>query len=155
MKRRLSSIVNPFYKFTPLVMLGYCLFLVTYDYRAESLPAAVFCLLLFGLLAKLSSRLKQVSLAGDTLYVSNYLRQIRIPLSEVASVEASSIWGWHPLTVAITLRKPTEFGGRVVFVPRGLGYSADEVVADIRAAVAAQHNNGMHPTPPHAASHAR
>src|SRR5215211_5982705 len=142
MKRRLSSIVNPFYKFAPLVMLGYCLFWVTYDFRAGSLPAAVFCLLLFGILAKLSSRLKKVSLAGDTLYVSNYLRRIRIPLSEVASVEASSIWGWQPLTVAIRLRRPAEFGGRIVFIPRGFGYLAEDVAAEVRAAVEAQHNNG-------------
>lgn len=80
-------------------MLGYWLFLVTDDYRAVGLPLAVVCLLMFGILAKLASRLKKVYLAGDTLYVSNYLRQIRIPLSEVASLEASSIWEWEPLNV--------------------------------------------------------
>ncbi|HEX8557993.1 MAG TPA: hypothetical protein VF668_07835 [Pyrinomonadaceae bacterium] len=94
MKRRLSSIINPFYKFAPLAMLGYWLFVVTDDYRAVGgLPMAVIFLLLLGILAKLASRLKKVYLAEDTLYVSNYLRQIRIPLSEVASVEVSSIGG--------------------------------------------------------------
>ncbi|MET0463901.1 MAG: hypothetical protein ABW007_12140 [Chitinophagaceae bacterium] len=146
MKRRLSSIINPFYKFAPQGMLGYWLFLVTDDYRAVGLPLAVGGLLLFGILAKLASRLKKVYLAEDTLYVSNYLRQIRIPLSEVASVEVSSIGGKQPMTVAIRLRRPTEFGRRIVFIPRAFGCLAQDVAAEVRAAVEAQHNNGMHPT---------
>jgi hypothetical protein len=146
MKRRLSSIINPFYKFAPQAMLGYWLFLVTDDYRAVGLPMAVVGLLLFGILAKLASRLKKVYLAGDTLYVSNYLRQIRIPLSEVASVEVSRIWAWQPRTVVIKLRWPTEFGRRIVFIPRACGYWAEDVAAEVWDAVEAQHNNGMHPT---------
>lgn len=147
MKRRLSSIVNPFYKFAPQAMLGYWLFLVTDDYRVVGLPAAVVWLLIFGILAKLSSRLKKVYLAGDTLYVSNYLRQIRIPLSEVTSVEVSDMsgrWKWEPPTIAIRLRWPTEFGRRIVFIPRGLD---EDVAAEIREAAEAQPNNAMHRAP--------
>jgi len=138
--------MNPFYKFTPLVLFGYGLFWLTRDFRVEGLPAGVLWLLLWGLLAKAASRLKGVYLAGDVLYVSNYLRRVRIPLTEVAAVEASSLWGWQPRTVAVELRNGSEFGKRFIFIPKGIGFMAAEVAEELNAAVAAQHNDGTHPT---------
>jgi hypothetical protein len=53
-------------------------------------------------------RLKAVSVDDDHLYVSNYIKEIPIPLSEVSDV-TENVWiNVHPVT--IHLRSPSEFG---------------------------------------------
>jgi hypothetical protein len=48
------------------------------------------------------------------------------------------------MTVAIRLRRPTEFGRRILFIPRAFGFLAYDVAAEVRDAVKAQPNNAMH-----------
>src|SRR5262249_62361427 len=71
-----------------------------------------------------------------SLYVSNYLREIQVPLRQVAAVTENRWVNIHPVT--IQFRSATEFGDRVVFMPRrrwfGWGRS-HPVVAEIRHAV--------------------
>lgn len=146
MKRRLSSAINPIYKLSPLFGFGFDLYWLTVDFRAERLPAGFFFLLGWGLLAKLSSRLKAVYLAGDALYVSNYLRRVRIPLTEVAAVKESSFLGGKQWTVVVELRGRSEFGERIVFIPRWFGFAAHDIAEEIRYAIALQPDNSLHPT---------
>jgi hypothetical protein len=61
-------------------------------------------------------RLKSVSMDDEALYVSNYLKEVRIPLSEVQKVEQDSIPNTHPITV--TFARPTAFGKTIVFMGR-------------------------------------
>lgn len=60
-------------------------------------------------------RLKKVGIFGDSLYVSNYQKEIKIPLSEVADV-TENVWvNIHPVT--IHLKNESEFGNKIVFMP--------------------------------------
>ena len=60
-------------------------------------------------------RLKEVSVDEDFLYVSNYLKEVAIPLSEIQDV-TENVWvNIHPVT--IHLKSPSEFGDKIVFMP--------------------------------------
>ena len=68
-------------------------------------------------LADLKHDLKRVEVDDDALYVSNYLTEIRIPLSEVTAVRENT--GYKSLTtVTISLRTRSAFGKRIEFAPR-------------------------------------
>jgi hypothetical protein len=60
--------------------------------------------------------LKRVRLTQDTLLISNYWREIRVPLRDVHDVTESRWINIHPVT--LHLRHPTAFGSRVVFMPK-------------------------------------
>ena len=60
--------------------------------------------------------LKRVRLTQDTLLISNYWREIRVPLRDVHDVTESRWINIHP--VPLHLRHPTAFGSRVVFMPQ-------------------------------------
>ena len=62
-----------------------------------------------------SIRLKEVSVDDSFLYVSNYLKEVSIPLSEIYDVTESSWVNYHPVT--IHLKSPSEFGDEIVFMP--------------------------------------
>jgi hypothetical protein len=75
--------------------------------------------------------LKRVYLEGENLYVANYLKWVRISLTEVDGIGAS--WwngerGKQP-RITLTLKASSEFGDRIVFSPRGLRLkkAADEL----------------------------
>jgi hypothetical protein len=81
-------------------------------------------------------RLKRVRMDDTSLYVSNYLREIQVPLRQVADVTENRWVNIHPVT--IQFRSATEFGERVVFMPkrRLFGFwRSHPVVAEIRHAV--------------------
>ena len=60
-------------------------------------------------------RLKKVSVSGDFLYISNYFKEIQIPLSNIEKI-TENIWiNIHPVT--IHLRHSSEFGKKIVFMP--------------------------------------
>ena len=68
----------------------------------------------------LSMPLKRVFIEDGALSVSNYLSQIRIPLSDILKVRVNrwvNIGGKSPIT--IELRTPSTFGSRIVFIPTG------------------------------------
>ena len=60
--------------------------------------------------------LKEVSLQGDTLVISDYRRTVEVSLRDVERVKGS-----HPIAsdrITLYFRHPTEFGSRVDFFPR-------------------------------------
>lgn len=61
-------------------------------------------------------RLKKVSADDNFLYVSNYLKEIYIPLSEIYDVTENVWLNIHPVT--IHLKSPSEFGDKIVFMPQ-------------------------------------
>lgn len=61
-------------------------------------------------------RLKEVSVDDDFLYVSNYLKEISIPLSEIYDVTENMWLNSHPVT--IHLQSPSEFGDKITFMPK-------------------------------------
>lgn len=95
------------------------------------------CAVLFPLTAAQCLGLKRVVLGDDALYVSNYLREIAVPLRDIASV-GHSRFGMR--TVVIRLEHEGEFGRSIVFLPKhtfgGLFWSSP-IVDRLRDAVAA------------------
>ena len=61
-------------------------------------------------------RLKNVSVDDHYLYVSNYLKEIVVPLSEIYDVTENRWVNTHPVT--IHLKSPSEFGDKIVFMPK-------------------------------------
>ena len=81
-------------------------------------------------------RLKRVRMDDRALYISNYSKEIVVPLADVAEVTENRWLNIHPVTVAF--HSDTEFGSHVVFMPkaRWLGFwSPHPVVDEIHAAV--------------------
>jgi hypothetical protein len=77
-------------------------------------------------------RLKVVNVDEHFLYVSNYLKEIAIPLSNIYDVTENFWLNTHPVT--IHLKSPSEFGGRIVFMPktRFLFFSSHPVVKELK-----------------------
>ena len=61
------------------------------------------------------ARLKRVRVDDKHIYVSNYRREISIPLSYIADVTEIRWINIHPVTVHF--RKDTEFGRSITFMP--------------------------------------
>ncbi|HQR34411.1 MAG TPA: hypothetical protein PLK30_16850 [Blastocatellia bacterium] len=132
MKERLSSIVTPFYKSAPFVA-GAC-FLVGAIYNFSRVSVGVLMgAFIWCVIAYLATRRwKNVFLENDALYVSNFLKQIRLPLAEIQDVNVSSFWRWQPRTIKLNLKTETEFGRTIVFVPRFMGYEASEIAKELK-----------------------
>ena len=60
--------------------------------------------------------LKRVSIGEGCLRVSNYVREIFIPLTEIVDVKQNRWINSRPIT--IYFREPTEFGDAVKFIPK-------------------------------------
>ena len=116
---------------------------VRYDRSHAQMPPLAFavatgCLVLFPLLAWSYARLKRVAMADGALHVSNFRREIIVPLRDVDRV-------WQPLLsrdlIIIHLARDTEFGDRIVFQPRDMYFArflwAHPMVDRLRDAVAA------------------
>lgn len=77
--------------------------------------------------------LKRVRVDSKSLYVSNYLREITIPLSVIEDITENRWVNIHPVT--IYFRNVTEFGQRITFMPtiRFFGlWSSHPVVAELK-----------------------
>jgi len=89
-----------------------------------------------GLIYWFCVRLKRVELDRNALYVSNYLKEIPIPLRDVEGITENRWANPHPVTVRF--RRDTDFGTSIVFAPkmrwRDLA-SPHPIVAELEAAV--------------------
>lgn len=78
-------------------------------------------------------RLKDVSVDDNYLYVSNFLKEISIPLSEIYDVTENVWLNTHPVT--IHLKRPSEFGDKIIFMPTVRYFSfygSHPVVAELK-----------------------
>ena len=81
-------------------------------------------------------RLKRVELDRNALYVSNYLKEIAVPLRDVEEITENRWVNTHPITVRF--RRDTGFGTSIVFTPtfRLFAFrSPHPIVAELQAAV--------------------
>ena len=76
--------------------------------------------------------LKRVRLDSTNLYVSNYLREISIPITMIVDVTENRWLNIHPVT--IHFRYPTDFGESIKFMPkvRFFGWSSHPIVAELK-----------------------
>jgi hypothetical protein len=135
MTKRLSSLSTPIYKSVHWVVVP--LGIIAWFRNLEhSDPKTILFLILFGAIWHLiTRRWVNVYLEGGVLRVSKGPKTIRVPLVLVAQVKATSWWAGIPRRAVVTLRRRTEFGDKIIFVPRMLGYSTSETVAEIRALI--------------------
>jgi hypothetical protein len=61
-------------------------------------------------------RLKRVQIDDQWLYVSNYVREIRVPLRDIEEVSENRWINIRPVTVRF--RRETEMGSAVIFMPK-------------------------------------
>ena len=61
-------------------------------------------------------RLKRVRINDKALYISNYSNEITVPFANVATVDEIQWFGYR--LVAIGFQTDTEFGSKIVFLPR-------------------------------------
>jgi hypothetical protein len=92
-------------------------------------------------------RLKRVDLDEDSLYISNYLREVRIPLRDIEEVTENRWINIRPVTVEF--RRDTEFGSRITFMPKTRWWGfwlAHPVLGELEAA--ARRSRGLPPERP-------
>ena len=73
-------------------------------------------LVITAILVRLCTRIKRVSLGDGKLYISNYLRQITVSCDLIERATENCWLSINPVT--IHLRQATEFGDRIVFLPK-------------------------------------
>lgn len=149
MRRTLSSPLTFFYKFVfPAGIIGAGLVFAVGQFlgkfrRTDEPPMTGLELLLFiGCLAVITAimgayakSLKRIRVDGRTLYVSNYLKEISIPLSAIVDVTESASRRYFSLS--IHLEQPSAFGAKIVFRPRWRLYwsGTHPLVQEIKAMV--------------------
>lgn len=70
--------------------------------------------------------IKRVSLDDGSIYISNYLKEIRVPLRSIADV-SDTFWGrWlrRGRYIAVTFMHDTAFGEKIVFLPQSMFFSS-------------------------------
>ena len=63
-------------------------------------------------------KLKFVEIDDDYLYISNYVKKIKVPLLEVVEIRENLFINLHP--IFIRFKNDTIFGGQIMFAPKGL-----------------------------------
>ncbi len=83
--------------------------------------------------------LKRVQIDDETLYISNYIRTIAVPFSEIESIKENKLFSTHPIW--ITLRNPTAFGKTIMFSPSWCPpFSSHPIVDELRRLADAAEN---------------
>jgi hypothetical protein len=81
-------------------------------------------------------RLKRVAMDDGYLYISDFRKEIRLPLSSIASVKENSLT--YLKVVTITLQEPSEFGSKILFAPEWRLFddlTSHPVVGELREAI--------------------
>ena len=141
-KRQLSSkqtlilkIILPVFFITSLT--GTAVMLFFNSRTGENLPVLMMFLVLiaFGTVAMYLTVMKYKKVAVDDrfLYVSNYRKEIMIPLSNIDDVTEIKWVRTRPIT--IHLKTDSEFGRKIVFTPKFSGFrvfASNPIVAELK-----------------------
>ena len=132
MEKRFSSHIVPLYKLIFVFVAVMSVLDLLRDWKNVNVPGLLFvtawcAFWYFGV-----NPWKSVRLKDGTLFISDYLKVIEVPVDEIASVEGSSFWGWQPQTVKLKLKSRTIFGDEIVFVPNGGWINARSYADDLR-----------------------
>ena len=65
-------------------------------------------------------RNKKVSVDDDNLYVSNYIKEVSIPLSEIREI-SENIW-LNPHLITIHLKSSSDFGDKIYFIAKRISF---------------------------------
>jgi len=120
--QRLSTSRTYFYKVVlpiavTLMYLGVFIFFTSLEIALIGIVSFIVSGIIFSFILLLNLySIKKVSIDDDFLYVSNFKKEIEIPLSQISSV-SGNIWGL-PRKITIRLNEPSVFGKKITF----LGY---------------------------------
>ena len=139
MKRRLSSGLTFFWKIFVNAWIGYFFVAVIYGAYKQMAGTATYSgsqvagFLVFGLLSCafmffMLGSIKSVYTDGGGLFVSNYLKEIYIPFSDVRYVNDPDLTSHRRIT--IDLKQTSAFGERIIFVPPF--FAAKSVTRELR-----------------------
>lgn len=139
MRRRLSSGLTPFYKFgLPAIWFACATYSIVDYLRSWSDPAlpnnfiSICLLYLFGgvLFLWKFGPLERVHIDGEFLYVSNYFKEVQIPIVDVKDVREASLLTNSPRRIVLTLKSPSPMGDRIQFAPPF--FSTTRIVSELK-----------------------
>lgn len=157
-RRRISSLLTFVYKFIfpPFFIIGGVVFFRDTARGILSFPDLfpfVFAGLVYALIVPLLLwqfiKIKTVEIDEDYLYVSNYLKEARIPLADVYDV-TNTPW-LQPDYITLHLHRPSEFGDRIVFIPpyrHWIIWSRNPLVEELKELAASKRTSRFIPPPP-------
>jgi hypothetical protein len=138
MRRKLSSAMTPIFKFgMPIFIVAFCLNAAFRVGVPNGWPAILVMILLLVVWYFFAGRLLVVQVDDTSLYVSNYRREVEIPLSEVAKVVENKLINTRNVTIHLT--RPSAFGSQITFMPEVLFllfFRDHPVVAELTQSVA-------------------
>jgi hypothetical protein len=115
--RTISSAWTPFYKFVfPILWVIICCVAAPGSDIPRGLLVLVMLIVGFWLWYVLGRPLLVVRVDERFLHMSNYRREIRVPLSDVSGITDNRLM--NPRTITIQLGRPTAFGSRLIFMPK-------------------------------------
>lgn len=140
MKRSISSGSTPFFKFFLSPAIIFFLLFLWINIGSLSDASTFFPLLVASLAAPVFLmpfiKLKRIYIDKDFLFVTNFLKGIVIPISEVESVRRVPN---SSLVLEINLRHSSEFGKRILFLPRyGEAHERRSVVEELEKRATSQ-----------------
>lgn len=142
MKRELSSKQTFLLKIILPIMIGIiCILMLTMiavNIRTNAtLPLLIVTIFLAAgiyVMFRTTMRYKKVAVDDEFLYVSNYRKEIKIPLSNIADVTEIKWIRTRPIT--IHLKNDSEFGRKIVFTPKMNGFRVfadNPVIGELKA----------------------
>lgn len=135
MNRVISSETTIFWKIIfPWVFI---IFTVCY-----AIPSALFemkyIVLLFSIICsiilwKLFGAIKKVTILDQEMIVSNYIKKVRIPLSDICEIKHKFLANKH--RIELKLKKSSTFGSSILFIPAGVWwpYKTHPLVDEIKS----------------------
>lgn len=156
--RTLSSEWTFFYKFVfPVLWMGFIAYIILAMFAATGSPGfsgnfqfvilSAMTVLASGWWYWISIRLKKVTLKDDLLLISDFRKQVEIPLRDVERVSGSILM--NPELVWLHLARPTEFGEKIVFMAKFRffsGLTRNPVVEELDRLIRLQRLNTDWPT---------
>ncbi len=106
------------------------------DRSDQPAPKFIFLFLTFGSMIIFYFTIfkyKRVWIDESFMYVSNHLKEIKIPLSHISDVTEIAYIRGHPITIHLTT--PSEFGKKITFTPKANGFrffSANPLVNELK-----------------------
>ena len=86
-------------------------------------------------------RLKKVVLSREWLLVEGYFKETAIPLSDVEILKETS---WPVKSVILKLKRPTEFGDQIRFMPKpNFGRNIQGTLTELRARIRQAQSKGV------------
>ena len=142
MKRQISSELTSFWKYLfpilwiPLIGFGSIAAASLAKTKPGWILFVVGWIIASGYVIWFARRLKFVSIDEDFVYVSQFRKQVQIPLAHIEGVKETL--SSRPKLITLTLTQPSEFGEQIVFLPRAQQWAAGRshpLVEEIQRAV--------------------